>query len=141
MKEPNSDILNRIARRDGMKVPDGYFAAFADKMIQDLPEKAAETAKPRTMWMKVRPYVYMAAMFAGVWCMLKMFTLMSAPIDGSPLDTNPILAEAVSNEEFVNEYIINDMSQWDVIDEMISDSIDYSDINWDEWSDSIPDLP
>jgi hypothetical protein len=73
MKE-DKDILSRINRRDGMTVPDGWFDDFASRMADSLPERPAlENASPapvsRTIWERIRPYVYMAAMFAGVWCM------------------------------------------------------------------------
>ena len=66
----------------------------------------------------------MAAMFAGVWCMLKMFTLMSGADGHNAIDSNPILAEAVSDESFINEYVIDDINQWDILDEMQLDSLD-----------------
>lgn len=125
-KQP--DILSRLDRRDGMTVPDGYFADFNRRMSRSLPERPelsadAQVKIPRSMWQRVRPYVYMAAMFAGVWCMLKMFALMSDSTHTS-LDTNPIMAEAMGNDAFVNEYIIDDLSQWDLYDDMMDEGID-----------------
>lgn len=124
MKE-NSDILSKVPHRDGMTVPDGYFADFTGKMAAMLPEKeSAVQPAPgprRRIWNAVRPYVYMAAMFAGVWCMLKMFTIMSGHNDLRPMDSNPIMAEAFSNDEFFFDYVSDDISQWDVLDEMVED--------------------
>lgn len=127
MKEDN-DILKQIGHRDGMTVPDGYFADFAARMAANLPKtEFEESANPgriiaqRTLWQKVRPYVYMAAMFAGVWCMMKMFSLLSTPKELSP---SPILAEALANEIFVNDYIIDDMDDRELMDQMIEDGFD-----------------
>lgn len=119
------EILSKINHRDGMTVPDGYFADFNRRMAQALPDRPElrETHVPRTFWQRVRPYAYMAAMFAGVWCMLKMFTLMSDPSANS-IDTNPVIAEAMGNDSFVNEYVIDDLSQWDLYDEMMQDGIE-----------------
>lgn len=124
----DKDILNRLDHRDGMTVPEGYFADFARRMeaaLPDRPELAAPATAtvPRTWWQRVRPYAYMAAMFAGVWCMLKMFTLMSAT-GHQPLETNPIMAEAFGNDAFVNEYVIDEMSQWDIYDELMEEGVD-----------------
>lgn len=124
----DKDILTRLNHKDGMTVPEGYFDDFTRRMMAQLPDRPeltqpASATLPRTWWQRVRPYVYMAAMFAGVWCMLKMFTLMSS--DGrQPLETNPIMAEAFGNDTFVNEYVIDDISQWDIYDEMMEDGID-----------------
>ncbi len=109
-----------------MTVPEGYFADFNARMADALPDRhiaPADATAPRSLWQRVRPYVYMAAMFAGVWCMLKMFVIMSGSSSQS-LDTNPVMAEAMGNEAFVNEYVIDDMSQWDLYDDMMEDGID-----------------
>lgn len=133
----SNDILNKIDRLDGMTVPDGYFVAFAERMEKELPVRF-EAENPEsvilpapTLWTRIRPYVYLAAMFAGVWCMLKMFSILSSPSDtNSVIDRNPILAEAISNDTFINEYIIDDINQWDIIDEMIEDGFDASSLEF-----------
>ena len=60
----------------------------------------------------------MAAMFAGIWLMLKLFTIFtsSAPMS---LESDPVVAEALSNDEFVNEYVISDLNQWDLYDDIM----------------------
>ena len=74
------DILTRLDRHDGMTVPDGYFDDFAKRMSEMLPERpeAESTVKileRPTLWTRIRPYVYMAAMFAGIWCMFHVFDI------------------------------------------------------------------
>jgi len=122
--EKNPDILSKIAHRDGITVPDGYLDSLADRIGPRLP--VAEVAPaPRGLWVTLRPYIYMAAMFAGVWCMLKMFTIMAGHTDLGSMDSNPVLAEAFANDEFMLEYVYDDISQWDILDEMMEDgSID-----------------
>lgn len=128
MMRKDDNILSKLPRHDGMTVPDGYFADFSRRMQDALPPRPelaqmAAAEIPRTRWQQMRPYVYMAAMFAGVWCMLKMFTMLtsSSPM---PLDANPIIAEAISNDTFVNEYVISDLSQWDIYDDLMDDGIE-----------------
>lgn len=128
MKKEDKDILSKIGRNDGMKVPDGYFADFARRMAEGLPQRPelaqmASGVPPRSLWERVRPYVYMAAMFAGVWCMLKMFTGISTGNSLTPMENNPIMAEAFSNDDFMNEYVLDDVSDRDVMDEMMQDGI------------------
>lgn len=128
MKEDN-DILRKIDHRDGMTVPEGYFAEFAQRMASSLPvtefEESAGGAKPfvqRTLWQRVRPYVYMAAMFAGIWCMMKMFSAITANSDS--LEPSAILAEALDNEIFFDDYIINDLDTRELMDQMMDDGVD-----------------
>lgn len=135
MKE-DKDILSKIGRDDGIRVPEGYFADFARRMADELPYRPelAEMGAgvpPRTMWERVRPYVYMAAMFAGVWCMLKMFTGISGTGTLAPMESNPIMAEALGNDYFMNNYLLDEVSDRDIMDEMMQDGITSDSISFD----------
>lgn len=143
MNEPK-DILSRIDRKDGMTVPDGFFDDFATKMVNALPHRD-EAESPEavilpspTLWSRIRPYVYLAAMFAGIWCMLKMFSLMVSPGDEArQIDSNPILAEALRSDNFINDYVIDDLHQLDIIDDMIEDGLDLTTFDFDSDSDRV----
>lgn len=116
MKEENN-ILAKVNHRDGLTVPDGYFADFAASMAAKLP-KRPELETPaipkRTFWQTIRPYTYMAAMFCGVWCLIKMLSMMAAPEQEITFENDPILAEAAANDEIVEEFVIEDISQSDI---------------------------
>lgn len=111
--------------RSGMTVPEGYFENFAERMTASLPEQAWERPEgqqpgvlPMSLWQRVRPYAYMAAMFAGIWLMMNMFTLFpglrgiqhGSTIAGNETATT-ITAEpgenlmlAFQDEAFMNDY-------------------------------------
>ncbi len=75
MKKEESKILDKLGKNPGFKVPDNYFNDFNAKLLESLPEvKITEEVKP-TMWVRVRPFIYMAAMFAGVWLMMNIFSI------------------------------------------------------------------
>lgn len=119
------DILKRHKPDDHLRVPDGYFDGFAQKMSAQLPQKTTTVAHTRTVWQRVRPYAYMAAMFAGIWCMLKMFMLMGGdPGQSLNIDENPGLARVAADEQFVEDYIIDDVSPLDLYNSMLDDSIE-----------------
>ena len=74
MKQEDSPILKKLGKEPGFEVPEHYFADFSKNLMDSLPEvKITEEVKP-SRWVRIRPYVYMAAMFAGIWCMMKVFT-------------------------------------------------------------------
>ena len=119
------DILTKLNHKDGMTVPEGYFTDFVKHMEDVLPKRpelyvAEQPMVPRTLWQRIRPYAYLAAMFAGVWCMLKMFTMLTADT-AQPFEVNPIMAEALGNETFVNDYVIPDVNQWDLYDDLMDE--------------------
>lgn len=122
----NQNILDKLNHHDGMTVPEGYFADFARRMEASLPERPelsadAPTHVPRSWWERIRPYAYLAAMFAGVWCMLRLFTMLSPGTQS--FESNPRMAEAFSDDNFVNEYVIPDLNQWDLYDDLMEDGI------------------
>lgn len=118
--EKKSDILSRIDRRTGMTVPDGYFADFAKNMALSLPHKEVTELPRRSFWQKARPFVYMAAMFAGIWCMMKMFTLMGGANANLDIEHYPGVTTALSNDHFVNEYVAPDVDQFDIYDDLFN---------------------
>lgn len=133
MKETN-DILDRIGRRSGMTVPEGYFDSFVAGMSESLPQAAPtpQELPKRTFWNKVRPYAYMAAMFAGIWCMMKMFGLLSgAGPDLTDINNYPGVLTALNDVTYVDEYIIPAADQYELMEDLYMQS---SDID----ADSIP---
>ncbi len=138
-----SDILERVNRNDGIAVPEGFFEDFARRMAETLPERpeAEQPAKiipRRTVWGRIRPYAYMAAMFAGIWCMLKMFSLMGAPDADLSIDKNQVLTEALSDDSFVYDYIINDVNARELMDEIYDDSISVDELLYIEEDTQLP---
>ena len=111
-----------------MTVPDGYFESFLAQMEEKLPAKAPVIAPaPRTFWQQIRPYTYLAAMFAGIWCMLQMFNIMGSH-SSSSLDNNPVLAEAINNETFINDYVLSDVDDYDLYDELYNQGVSVSEL-------------
>ncbi|MDD2300301.1 MAG: hypothetical protein PHQ67_08545 [Fermentimonas sp.] len=49
------------------KVPENYFAQFNNDIMGKLPEKEFFAPKPIPLWDKVKPWVYLAAMFIGMY--------------------------------------------------------------------------
>ena len=136
-KDKLPEVLERVGRNDGMTVPEGYFADFASRMEGMLPlnleaeaPQKAYASQKRTLWTRVRPYVYMAAMFAGVFCMTKMFGIMGQ-VDtlDMRIDRNPVMLAALSNQEFVDDYLGNDINDSEPLDEMWSAGFDASELD------------
>lgn len=129
MDSHKRNILEEAGRKDGMKVPEGYFDDFVSRMTAMLPETefekesvAAKVLPPPSLWQRVKPYAYMAAMFAGAWCMLKMFSLMSSSDSKTVnFDSDPVIAEAIANPEYIDSYIMGSYSEYDLYEDMVED--------------------
>lgn len=121
MKNENSKILEKLGKEPGFKVPDNFFNDFNAKMMEALPEvKITEEEKP-TMWVRVRPFVYMAAMFAGVWLMMNIFSLGKSSATGEQRVANISAGVAVDkNADDLIDY--GTVSDYDIM--TYEDSVD-----------------
>ena len=114
MKNDDSTLLNKYGKNSGFKVPENYFADFNQRMAEMLPdvEITPVDAKP-TMWQRLKPLVYMAAMFAGVWCMMSVFSHFSSP---SSMQNIKAVAEKLYDDNNVDEFIMSgSVSDYDIL--------------------------
>lgn len=73
MKKEETDLLNRCGTENPFTVPEGYFERFTEQLMEKLPEREAQPAPRLTLWTRVKPWVYMAAMFCGLMLSVRMF--------------------------------------------------------------------
>ena len=61
--EKKTPLLDEIGRKHGMKVPGNYFADFTEKMTESLPEREFPELVQPSLWLRVRPWIYMAGRY------------------------------------------------------------------------------
>lgn len=97
MKEED-ELLKKYGTKNPFTVPEGYFENFSKELMDKLPEKEQVYApEPASTWQRIKPWVYMAAMFCGL-----MFTVRV--VVGPPRQDTPIFT-AAETEQFSDEYI------------------------------------
>ena len=115
MKHEDSTLIKKYGKDPGFKVPENYFDDFNKRMVEMLPdvEITPVDVKP-TLWQRVRPLVYMAAMFAGVWCMMQVFSHFT---DRSNLNGVGAVAEKLMNDnENVEDFIMSgSVNEYDIL--------------------------
>ncbi len=103
-------ILKKVGTKNPFNVPDGYFDNFTKELMNQLPEKEMVMVSSEiTLWQRVKPWVYMTAMFCGIMLSVRIFV-------GEPQkDEFPVItqaeAESISEEEWniiVKNSMIND---------------------------------
>ncbi|MDE7411496.1 MAG: hypothetical protein K2M94_05590 [Paramuribaculum sp.] len=128
------DILSKVNHDSGLTVPPGYFDSFNKQMIESLPVQPWESERPivlpRSFWQRVRPYVYMAAMFAGIWCMMKMFDLMRPSSNNMiGFSNNSELTAAISNDEFYYDYCMSSLDETTMYDALFDEGFNPEELN------------
>ena len=84
------------------KVPDNYFAHFNEEIMNLLPEKEFKARVKVTLWDRTKPWVYMAAMFLGLYLIINFLTNNN---NEASAIKEPIVAEhAIQNEAVPGNY-------------------------------------
>ena len=101
MKEEDN-ILKKVGKKNSFKVPEGYFENLTSEVMGKLPEKegpAFEEVKQPTMWIRMKPLLYMAAMFIGAALIIRVASSNHQPTTaGDHLTANEAATEVVSDE-------------------------------------------
>lgn len=130
-----NDILDKVNHKSGMTVPDGFFAEFNQRLVASLPEQQWEKPQilPRSNWQKIRPYVYMAAMFLGIWLMMNMFNIFH-PVNRLDIAGNQVLMTAINNDKFYFDYCVDESEpteHQELYDDLYDQGFNPSDIEFD----------
>ena len=110
MKEEDY-IQRHVGTENPFNVPDGYFDNLTDQIMARLPERNSspqvQTARTVTLWDRVKPWLYMAAMFIGAALIIRVATQTPATTD----DAAAILAsdESESDMVYINSVMDNTM--------------------------------
>lgn len=105
-KEINKEeqmLLDRFGRKGPWKVPEGYFAQMMTEVEGKLPAQPQEQRYVEmTRWQKLKPYVYLAAMFLGIWVMMNVFgrvmTSRELNLDNPPEQYAQLMENAVEQD-------------------------------------------
>lgn len=96
-KEDN--LLRKVGTKNPFNVPDHYFEDFTRNLMDRLPEKEPMLPMPEiTLWQRVKPWIYMAAMFCGIMLGVRTFVGEPRNDDFPPISSTEI--ENISDEEW-----------------------------------------
>lgn len=103
MKEEDK-LLKKIGTDNPFTVPEGYFERLTSDVMDALPEQEAPqfVAKQATTWERIKPWVYMAAMFVGAALIIRIASYNPNPFEDKNVAAT---ANAVDTETVTDEYI------------------------------------
>lgn len=105
--EKNLDQMMKGVEKNPFRVPDGYFEGLTQQVMDALPEKEMpdEIRLRPTLWQRVRPLVYLAAMMVGAALLLRVATSNLAPGGETGVSTD----ESEADMEYIATAIDNSM--------------------------------
>lgn len=99
MKEEDK-IRKTLGTENPFRVPEGYFEQLTSEVMDRLPEKEHIATHETTMWERIRPLLYMTAMFIGAALIIRV-----ASSHYTPQADNSEVVATVGDEEAEMEYI------------------------------------
>lgn len=103
MKEEDN-ILRKVGAGNSFKAPEGYFENLTSEVMNRLPEReksASDGSKEPTMWERVKPWTYMAAMFIGAALIIRVASTHHEP------EISEVAAIEVTDSGNISDQYIN----------------------------------
>lgn len=98
-------LREKVGKKKVFKVPENYFDSFRTEMLKTLPSHPEKPVEKRlSAWQRFKPYIYLAAMFAGIWCMMKIFHNVSENQLTTPESFQDKFALVVNDQETMDFY-------------------------------------
>ena len=99
MKEEDI-LLKKLGKEDSFKVPGGYFENLTSEVMNKLPEKEKVTLKeePVSTWTRLKPLLYMAAMFVGAALIIRVASSDRKSVADIDVAATEIETEVISDE-------------------------------------------
>ena len=66
-------LIEKCGKENPFKTPEGYFENLTRNIMEQLPEKEIQAVPETTFWHRIRPWIYMAAMFCGLMFGARLF--------------------------------------------------------------------
>ena len=92
--------INDISNKNPFTVPENYFARFNNEIMSRLPEKEITAPKTVSMWDRAKPWVYMAAMFMGLFFSIQVLTKNGANRQREAANQ----AASIQSQHLIDEY-------------------------------------
>lgn len=103
MKEEDT-LLKKLGKENSFKVPEGYFENLTSEVMNKLPEKekVAFEEEQVSTWTRLKPLLYMAAMFVGAALIIRV-----ASSDHRPAAANDVAVVMEADTEVVSDEMLD----------------------------------
>ena len=102
MKEEDI-LLKKLGKENSFKVPDGYFENLTSEVMNKLPEKEKVVFKeePVSTWTRLKPLLYLAAMFVGAALIIRVAST-DKPAAADDVAVTEVDTEVVVSDEMID---------------------------------------
>lgn len=103
MKEEDI-LLKKLGKENSFKVPEGYFENFTSEVMKKLPEKEKVSFEEERVstWTRLKPLLYLAAMFVGAALIIRV-----ASSDHKPVPADEVAVKNAADTEIVSDELLD----------------------------------
>lgn len=108
MKEEDK-LLKKVGTGNPFTVPENYFENLTSEVMNKLPEQEAPrfVMKKVTTWDRVKPWVYMAAMFVGAALIIKVASYNPNPFEDKQIAVTDTATDSEMVYDGYIDYAVN----------------------------------
>lgn len=125
--ETKKQSLADINKNVPFKVPENYFSQFNESIMAALPEKEIIPVRPITLWEKSKTWVYMAAMFLGLFFTVKVLVTTTDTSNS----INNTASTSISQQDYWSDVRISEEEFFDYIETQFVEE-DYYDLVYNQ---------
>lgn len=127
MKEED-EILRKFGAGNSFTVPDGYFDNLTAEVMNKLPEKETklQVQRQNLVWQRVRPWLYMAAVFSGLLIGIRFMVINATKSEKATVATVDLTSEDVPDEYIeaaIDHSMMDDYSLYKYLTDAESETI------------------
>ena len=90
------NTLDRLKGKQPFRVPDGYMEGLTNRIMESLPEPPVMEAESVSLVERIRPWLYLAAVFAGMGLFFKAIIGVNSAREDTLSDTLLVRSEVPS---------------------------------------------
>ena len=90
------NTLDRLKGKQPFRVPDGYMEGLTNRIMESLPEPPVMEAESVSLVERIRPWLYLAAVFAGMGLFFKAIIGVDSAREDTLSDTLLVCSEVPS---------------------------------------------
>ena len=91
------NTLDRLKGKQPFRVPDGYMEGLTNRIMESLPEPPVMEAESVSLVERIRPWLYLAAVFAGMGLFFKAIIGVDSAREDTLSDTLLVRSEVPSS--------------------------------------------
>jgi len=123
--------LEELKGKNAFKIPEGYMEGLTERIMTLIPENSYREAKVVSLFGNIRPWLYLAAVFAGIIITFRVF------ISPGLIEKEPTVEASSNLQAFISSELLSNISDDDLeyleyienqfLDHEFAEELDYLD--------------